>query len=320
MELGRTGQTVSQVALGCMTMGTDTDEQTSQRILDSYLDDGGDFLDTANCYSWWAADAVGGESEELLGRLLSGRRDKVFLATKFGAWVDDPAAARGAVDWPTRESHYEGASAEVVRQAIDESLRRLRTDYVDLYYVHVDLMVTPLEETMQALDDIVKAGKVRYVGWSNVRTWRLERIRGLAERNGWVKPVAVQQQYSYLRPAPGAPFTNKATDEMLDYLRINGDIALVPYSPILRGIYDDAERRVSLPVWQDYAGPDSEDRLAKVAKVAADLGMTGNQVVLAWLLHQGTFPIVGPRTWEHWEAYRPAFDLQLSDEHLALLG
>jgi aryl-alcohol dehydrogenase-like predicted oxidoreductase len=321
MELGRTGQTVSQVALGCMLMGTDTDEQTSQRILDSYFDDGGDFLDTANCYAWWTGpDAVGDESEELLGRLLAGKRDKIFLATKVGGRINDLAGARAAAGWAEMERYYEGTSADTIRRGIDGSLRRLRTDHIDLYYVHVDDMSTPLEETLQALDDIVKAGKARYIGWSNVRTWRLERIRGLAEQHGWVKPVAVQQQYSYLRPAPGASFTNKAGAEMLDYLRSTGDLALVPYSPILRGIYDDAERRVSQPVWEDYAGPDSEERLAKVAKVAADLGVTGNQVVLAWLLHQGTFPIVGPRTWEHWEAYRPAFDLRLSDEHLALLG
>jgi aryl-alcohol dehydrogenase-like predicted oxidoreductase len=319
VELGRTGQTVSQVSLGCMVMGTLTDERTSARILNAYLDAGGDFLDTADCYAWWTGpDAHGGESEELLGRLLSGNRDRVFLATKVSARVKDPDAARAS---DNSQPYYEGAGADVIRRGIDASLRRLRTDHVDLYYIHVDDLTTPLEETLQALDEIVRAGKVRYIGWSNVRTWRLERIRAMAEQHGWVKPVAVQQQHSYLRPAAGVDLTSVVGDDMLHYLRANEDIALIPYSPILRGIYDDEERRVQQSIWQkQYAGPDSEARLANVAKVARELGVTGNQVALAWLLHQDTIPIIGPRTWDQWEAYTPAFDLRLSDEHQTLLG
>jgi aryl-alcohol dehydrogenase-like predicted oxidoreductase len=318
VELGRTGQTVSQVSLGCMVMGTYTDDETSGRILNAYLDAGGDFLDTADCYAWWTSpSAVGGESEELLGRLLGHNRDKVFLATKVSARITDLAAARASGNGA---GFYEGAGADVIRRGIDESLRRLRTDHVDLYYIHVDDLTTPLEETLEALDDVVKAGKVRYIGWSNVRTWRLERIRATAEKHNWTKPVAVQQQHSYLRPAPGVDLTSVVGDDMLHYLRANEDIALIPYSPILRGIYDSPERRMQQPIWQQYAGPDSEARLKNVSKVADELGVTGNQVALAWLLHQGTIPIVGPRTWEQWQGYVPAFDLQLSEEHLAQLS
>ncbi|TCO64776.1 aldo/keto reductase [Actinocrispum wychmicini] len=321
VELGRTGQTVSQVSLGCMLMGTSTDPDTSARILDSYLDSGGDFLDTANCYAWWTGPtATGDESEELLGRLLAGRRDKVFLATKAGGRITDLAGARTATNWEIWQSYFEGAGADTIRRGIDDSLRRLNTDHVDLYYVHVDDMATPLEETLAALDEIVRAGKVRYIGWSNVRTWRLERIRGLAEQHGWPKPVAVQQRHSYLRPVAGTDLTSFVGDEMLHWLRANEDVSLVPYSPILAGLYEDPARRTQDSVWQHYAGADSEARLANVAKVAGELGVTGSQVVLAWLRHQGAIPIIGPRTWEFWEAYRPAFDLTLSAEHLALLG
>lgn len=325
VELGRTGQWVSQVSLGCMTMGTSTDEATSARILDAYLDAGGDFLDTANCYAWWAGPScTGGESEALLGRLLKGRRDRVFLATKVSAQpVDLPAAraaarADGTTDWEARERTYEGASAAVIRREVEESLRRLGTDHLDLYYVHVDLRREPLEETLSALDGLVRSGKVRHIGWSNVRTWRLERIRSLALANGWASPVAVQVQHSYLRPA-GADVPSIAGGELLDWLSQHPDVSLAAYSSLLRGIYDDAAYRESTPIWRVYAGPDSEARLAAVAKVASSLGASGNQVALAWLLHRGVIPLIGPRTWEHYESIAPAFTLALSDEHLSIL-
>jgi aryl-alcohol dehydrogenase-like predicted oxidoreductase len=325
VELGRTGTTVSQVALGCMLMGTTTDEQTSWRMLDAFVDAGGDFLDTANCYSWWHAGSNGGESEEVLGRWLSGRgnRDRVFLATKFSAAITDVSAvfSGGRPDWDLAAQYFEGASAAVARRAIDESLRRLGTDHVDLYYVHVDDRTTPLEETLEALNGLVTAGKVRYIGWSNVRTWRLEQIRQVAAHNGWAAPVAVQQQHSYLRPAPGTDQPGIAGPELLDYLTAHDEMSLVAYSPILQGIYDDPDRRAGHWGWPAYAGPDSEARLSAVAKVAASLGVTGNQVALAWLLHQpGVIPIAGTRTWEQFEAFLPALDVELSPEHLALLA
>ncbi|MFG1638809.1 aldo/keto reductase [Amycolatopsis sp. NPDC049252] len=325
VELGRTGRPVSQVSLGCMTMGTSTDEQTSARILDAYLDAGGDFLDTANCYSWWAAPSyVGGESESTLGKLLRGRRDRVFLATKVSAQPTDLPAARAAIrpdgttDWEARERTYEGASAAVIRRSVEDSLRRLGTDHIDLYYIHVDLRREPLEETLSALDGLVRSGKVRYTGWSNVRTWRLEQIRTLAVAHGWSPPVAVQVQHSYLRPN-GADVPSIAGGELLDWLAAHPDVSLAAYSALLRGIYDDATYRESTPVWRAYAGPDSEARLAAVAKVASSLGATGNQVALAWLLHKGVIPLIGPRTWEHYASIAPAFTLELPEEHMSLL-
>ncbi|MBV1853841.1 aldo/keto reductase [Catellatospora tritici] len=324
--LGRTGEQVSQLALGCMIMGTTTDEQESVRIINRYTYAGGNFLDTANCYAWFTRpDATGAESEELLGRWFAatGRRDEVFLATKGSAmvWDRDGVWRDGAVDWALAGSRFEGTAAATLHRAIDESLRRLRTDHIDLYYVHVDSMATPLEETLQALADIVAAGKARYIGWSNVRTWRLERIRQLCAQHGWPAPVALQQQHSYLRPKAGVDTPSIVGPEQLDYLRHHDDLTLVAFSPILKGVYDSAAKRVGHWAMDNYTGPDAETRLAAVAKVAAEVGATPNQVVLAWLLRSTptVIPLVGPRTLEQYDSAAAALDVELSDDQLALL-
>ena len=123
-------------------------------------------------------------------------------------------------DWTAARQHFDGAGGDNLRRSVDDSLRRLQTDHIDLYYVHVDDRSTPIEETLQALADVVAAGKVRHIGWSNVRTWRLERIRQVAAEHGWPIPVAVQQQHSYLRPRGGLEGNvSVVSDEQLDYLR-----------------------------------------------------------------------------------------------------
>jgi aryl-alcohol dehydrogenase-like predicted oxidoreductase len=326
VELGRTGEQVSQLALGCMLMGTTTDEDSAVTMLDRYLEAGGTFLDTADCYAWWnAPDTSGGQSEELLGRWLArgGRRDRVFLATKGSGVVRNPDAARtpgGGADWSAVE--FVGAGGGTLRHALDASLRRLGTDHVDLYYVHVDDRNTPLEETLEALADLVRAGKTRYLGWSNVRAWRLARIRALCERYGWPAPVAVQQQHSYLRRRAGVSHTSIVDDEQLDHLRAHDDVTLVAYSPILKGIYDHPEKRREHPVMDPYRGPDAEARLAVLAEVAAETGAAPNQVVLAWLLRQtnpAAIPLIGPRTLDQYHAAMPALDVTLTDDQLARL-
>ena len=327
IELGRTGRQVSQLALGAMQMGNATDERDSFHILDRFLEVGGSMVDTADCYEWWVRPGSrGGESEELLGRWMRAgrRRDEVFLATKATAlprYSPDLWAADGTPDWALAERTFEGAGADTLRAALDGSLRRLGTDHVDLYYVHVDDRNTPLEETLEALAGFVQAGKVRYLGWSNVRTWRLERIRQLCERHGWPLPVAVQQQHSYLRPAPGADLTGASivSGEQLDYLREHDDQTLVAYSPILKGVYDSAAKRSGHWMMASYAGPHAEARVAAAAEVAAEVGVTPNQLVLAWLLHQRSprvLPLIGPRTREQFEDALPALDVKLSDEQL----
>jgi aryl-alcohol dehydrogenase-like predicted oxidoreductase len=320
-ELGRTGQQVSQLSLGTMWMGTRTDEPTSFTMLDRYLEVGGSFVDTANCYSWWRIPGTtGGESETVLGRWFASRRnrDRVFLSTKGGGWVSDPDKYRDT-GIPVK---YSGANPATLRAEFDDSLRRLGTDHIDLYYVHVDDLDTPLEDTLELLDRLVRDGKIRYVGWSNVRTWRLERILGLAGRNGWPAPVAVQQQHTYLRPNPGANTRSIVDDEQLDHLRANPKVSLVAYTPILNGVYDDADKRAKEPKMGDYVGPDADARLAVLSEVAGELNVTPNQLVLAWLLHQTSptvIPLTGPRTLEQFDTAMGALDIKLSDEQLARL-
>jgi aryl-alcohol dehydrogenase-like predicted oxidoreductase len=328
VELGRTGEQVSQLALGCMLMGTRTDEESSFRMLDRYTEAGGSFLDTADCYAWWERrGSGGGESEELLGRWFarSGRRDDVFLATKGSALVshhDQVWGDRAEPDWDVARRNFVGAGADTLRRSIDASLRRLGVDHVDLYYVHVDDRSTPLEETLEALAGIVRAGKVRHLGWSNVSTWRLERIRQLCDRYGWPAPVAVQQQHSYLRPRPGVPHLSIVGVEQLDYLRAHDDLTLVAYSPILKGVYDDPAKRRDHYLMQTYRGPDTDARFAALDEVAAEVGATPNQVVLAWLMRQTSPPMVtliGPRTPQQYESALPALDVKLTDEQAARL-
>ncbi|WP_030442141.1 aldo/keto reductase [Actinoplanes subtropicus] len=328
IELGRTGQQVSQLALGAMQMGNATSESDSIRILDRYFEAGGSFVDTADCYEWWARKGGrGGDSEELLGRWMrdGNKRDRVFLATKGSAlphhspelWAED-----GTPNWDLARRTFAGAGAKTLTNALDGSLRRLGTDHVDLYYIHVDDRNTPLEETLEALAGFVRQGKVRYLGWSNVRTWRLERIRGLCERNGWPLPVAVQQQHSYLRPKAGLESASIVDSEQLDYLRANDDQTLVAYSPIVQGVYDSPEKRTSHWMMDSYAGPDADARLTAVTEVAADAGVTPNQLVVAWLLHQTSpriLPLIGPRTPEQLENLLPALDLKLTEEQLTRL-
>jgi aryl-alcohol dehydrogenase-like predicted oxidoreductase len=326
IELGHTGQQVSQLALGAMQMGNATDEADSVRILDRYLEVGGSFVDTADCYEWWASKGSrGGESEELLGRWLRDKRDRVFLATKGSGlphYSSDLWAADGTPDWDLARRTFAGAGRRTLTDALDGSLRRLGTDHVDLYYIHVDDKATPLEETLETLAGFVSAGKVRFLGWSNVRTWRLERIRGLCERNGWPLPVAVQQQHSYLRPKAGLDTASIVDAEQLDYLRDNSDQTLVAYSPIVKGVYDDASKRAGHWMMANYAGPDADARLAAVTEVAAEAGVTPNQLVLAWLLHQSAprvLPLIGPRTPQQFEDALPALDVKLTEDQLTRL-
>jgi aryl-alcohol dehydrogenase-like predicted oxidoreductase len=329
IELGTTGEQVSQLALGCMLMGTMTNEEESRTILQRYLDSGGSLLDTANCYTWWSGPgSVGGESERLLGRWLreSGQRQRVFLATKGGAMLRNPALhwkGAGEPDWESARRDFEGAGAATLQRSLDASLRGLQTDYVDLYYVHVDDWVTPLEETLDVLAGMVRAGKVRHIGWSNVRTPRLEKILRLCRENGWPAPVAVQQQHTYLRPRPGGDHTSIVDDSQLDFLRAHPELRLIAYSPILKGLYDDDDKRRGHWLMSSYAGPDSEARLAVLAEAARALGARPNALVLAWLLHASSpcvIPLIGPRTAEQLEHSLAALSIELPAELLARLN
>ena len=198
VRLGDTGEQVSALSLGCMYLGTRSDQERSYALLDRYVGAGGTFLDTANCYSFWIDGATGDESELMLGRWMKarGNRDALFVATKVGS---RPAFAGGR--WP---EDAQGLSAAAIVEDVEHSLRRLQTDRIDLYYAHLDDRPTPLEETMEAFARLARAGKIRHVGCSNTATWRVERARQISRAHGWPAYCCVQQKYTYLRPArPG---------------------------------------------------------------------------------------------------------------------
>ena len=326
LQLGTTGEHIGSLALGAMLFGTTTDEQTAGRMLDRFADSGGTHVDTANCYCWWAGPQyVGDESEEVIGRWLARtrRRDEMFIATKGSGRIPNPARllTGGVPDWERARSSYEGAGADTLRAALDGSLRRLQTDHIDLYYVHVDDRRTPLEETLETLHSFVVAGKVRHIGWSNVRTWRLERARALATANAWTVPIALQQQHSYLQPAGGIETLSVVGDEQLDYLAAHDDLTLFAYSPTLGGSYDDDAKWAGH--WQRaerYATPSNDERRRLVHKLAGEVGCTPNQLALAWLMARPRVsPITGVRTYEQFAQNLAAAEVELPEQVLAQL-
>ena len=232
------------------------------------------------------------------------------------AW---PAGAPAA-DWS--RTRFAGAGAGSLRDALEGSLRRLGTDHVDLYYVHVDDRNTPLEETLASLAAFVWEGKVRYLGWSNVRSWRLERIRALCAANGCPQPVAVQQQHTYLA-APSRSDVSVVGAEQLDYLaERGGELSLVAYSPLMKGLYDlPAEQRARTIESGGWPGPPSA-RLAVLDAVAAEVGATPGQVVLAWMAAQESprvIPLIGSTRVGRYREARQAMELALTGGQLSRL-
>ncbi len=313
IPFGKTGLSVSALCLGCMYFGTLLDEQTSWQMADQYFEAGGRFFDTANNYAFWINGQRGGESEDVLGRWMKERqnRDQLFLATKVGA--------RPTLNGAGFE-HAEGLSALAITRAIDESLTRLGTDYLDLYYAHIDDRTTPLEETLEAFDRLVKAGKVRYIGCSNIRAWRIEQARGISAAHNWASYCCVQQRYTYVRPGAGTDFSPQVSvnDDLLDYCKTYDDLALLAYSPLLGGAYTRSDR----PFPPEYSGPDTAARLRALRTVSSQLGATLNQVVLAWLLHSRpvALPLIAASTGEQLQENIDALKLQLSPEQMALLS
>ena len=221
--LGRTGLKVSRLCLGAMTFGWSADEPTSHRILDAALDTGINFVDTADIYSSWVEGNRGGESETIIGSWLKGRaRRSVIIATK----------ARGRMwDGPNGE----GLSRVHLLQAVEDSLRRLQTDYIDLYQVHWPDDQTPLEETLSALDSLVRAGKVRYIGASNYPAWLLCKTL-------WVSDVHHLARFDCLQPHYSL-FNRAEFERELQPLCLDQGIGVIPYSPLAAGFLTGKYRR-----------------------------------------------------------------------------
>jgi aryl-alcohol dehydrogenase-like predicted oxidoreductase len=305
--LGRTGLRVSPLALGTMTFGDPSwgaDDETSTAILERYLDAGGNFIDTANAY-------MGGRSEEVLGAYLGKHprlRDRLVVASKFALSMDPGDPNNG------------GTSRKAVRHHVEESLRRLGTDYLDLYWQHNWDRHTPLEETVSALDDLVRAGKVRYAGLSDTPAWAVARMATLAEWRGWANFAAVQVEYNLLeRTSEGELFG------------VAGELGLgvMPWSPLANGVLTGKYTRDNLApegagrglfvgrhlTERTFGLLDELDRVA----VAHDAPVAA--VALAWVRQQPlvTSTIIGARTVAQLDANLASLDVELTPAELDLL-
>ena len=236
-------------------------------MLDLFREQGGTFIDTGNFYAAWLPGCQGGESESTIGQWMKerGKRNEMAISTKLG--FDYPGCPGGL------------NKAEIEREC-EKSLQRLRTDRLDLYYAHRDDPQTPLEETMEAFDRLIRAGKVRAIGASNLRVWRIAEANAVAAAHGWAGYSAIEQRHTYLRPRHGADFGPQVPihEDMKSFCNAHG-ITLIAYSALLQGAYTRPDR--SVPV--QYAGVDSDARLEVLKDAAGEAGATLNQVVIAWM-------------------------------------
>ncbi|NUR92034.1 MAG: aldo/keto reductase [Nonomuraea sp.] len=301
------------IALGTIPFGTAVSLKDTFALLDRFHEAGGTRLDTANNYPFWVEGRTGDESEEAIGAWMAarGNRDEIFVSTKGGA--------RPTVAGDRTLDSAEGLSSAAVARAAEGSLRRLRTDYVDLYWSHIEDRSVPLMETLGALNTLAEQGKVRALGASNIATWRLERARNVSGARGWMPYTAVQLRHTYLRPRPFTKLAEGAhtlaSDETFDYVAAEPDLSLWLYNTLMAGAYTRADR----PVPEIYDHPGTARRLAVLREVAGELGATPNQVVLAWLLADGHVPIVGVSTMAQLEEAIGAADLKLDPELRARL-
>jgi aryl-alcohol dehydrogenase-like predicted oxidoreductase len=289
--LGRTGYSVSPICLGTMTFGAQTDEAAARSMVDLCLERGINFFDTANVYN-------AGRSEEILGRLLAGRRDRVVLATKVGNKMSD-------------QPHDHGLARAAIVKGIEDSLRRLQTDYVDLYYLHQPDYTVPLEETLGVMDELVRAGKVRWIAASNYAAWQLAAMLWLAEKYGWQPVAVVQPMYNLL--------ARGIEQELLPMCRQFG-LAVVPYNPLAGGLLTGKHppqaplagtRFTRMPIYKDrywhQANFEAVQRLSEIANAA---GRSLTRLSLGWLLHHTDMAsiILGASKLAHLEENLAALD------------
>ncbi|WP_342044488.1 aldo/keto reductase [Bacillus sp. OTU530] len=309
--LGKTGLRVSELCLGTMTLGRETSEQDSFKILDHFVDEGGNFIDTADVYSR-------GISEEIVGKWLRDKqRDDLVVATKVRF-----AMGEGPNDL--------GLSRKHILSAVKESLRRLGTDYIDLYQVHAWDPRTSLEETLSTLNDLVREGLVRYIGASNFKGWQLQKAIDISRQNSWESFICLQPQYNLLC---------RATEWELIDVCINEGLGVIPWSPLrggwLSGKYTRdmltppdntrvaiAEKEGWGESWKNYNNDNTWNVLDTLYAVAEESQKTPAQVALNWLLNQPgvTAPIIGARTMEQLEANLGSAGWSLTSEQIARLN
>jgi aryl-alcohol dehydrogenase-like predicted oxidoreductase len=302
VRLGRSGLKVSRLCLGTMTFGLQTDEAGAIAILDKAFDAGVYFLDTADVYPLGGGVERAGRTEDIIGRWLRGKRDQVVLATKgFGQTGGMP------FDVGNSRKHLVGA--------LESSLRRLGTDYVDVYQLHRYDPETPLEETMETLDDLVRAGKVRYVGCSNFAAYRLAKANGIAELHGWSRFVSVQPRYNLLF---------RVIERDLLPLAVEDAIGVIPYNPIAGGLLSgkhdvkagpaEGTRFNSSAASELYRQRYWHERMfatvEEFVKIAAREGVHPVTLAVAWVMQRPgvTSPIIGASRAEQLDASLAALD------------
>jgi aryl-alcohol dehydrogenase-like predicted oxidoreductase len=300
--LGRSGLRVSPICLGTMTFGNEidwgSDKDGSRSVFERYLERGGNFLDTANFYTL-------GTSEKWLADFIGDRRDQLVIATKYSLTMrrGDPNAS--------------GNHRKNLVQSLEASLRRLRTDYIDLYWVHIWEYRTPVDEVMRALDDAVRAGKVLYVGISDAPAWVVAQANTMADLRGWTPFVALQIKYNLIERTP--------EHELIPMARQLG-IGVTPWSPleggVLSGKYNSPDKKPDAARHVQHKLSERNLSIAKaVSDVAAAAGRTPAQVALNWLVNQPgvTSPIIGARTLEQLDDNLGALDFTLEEVQLKQL-
>lgn len=316
-NLGKTGLKVSRLCLGCMTYGVPErgdhawtlPEADSRPLIKQALDLGINFFDTANVYSE-------GTSEEIVGRALRdfAKRDDIVLATKVNFPVIGGAAGTGT------SANRKGLSRKAIVTELEDSLRRLGTDYVDLYQIHRWDYTTPIEETLEALHDMIKAGKVRYIGASSMYAWQFAKALYTADLHGWTRFVSMQNHVNLLN--------REEEREMLPLCAAEG-IGVIPWSPLARGRltrdWDESSSRQQTDKFglTLYKNVDDADRkvVERVAEIAARRGIPRAQVALAWLIQKPviTAPIIGASKPHHLTDAVAALSVDLSKEEIAAL-
>jgi aryl-alcohol dehydrogenase-like predicted oxidoreductase len=310
--LGRSGLRVSEICLGTMTFGEEwgwgSSKEESHGIYDRYRELGGNFLDTANLYT-------NGTSELLLGEFMQGHRDEMVLATKYTNAV------------PGRDPNAAGNHRKSMMQAVEASLRRLQTDRIDLYWMHIWDRLTPAEEVMRGFDDLVRQGKILYVGVSDAAAWWIAKANTLAELRGWSSFCALQIEYSLLERTPERELLPMAADLGLSvtaWSPLAGGLLSGKYRVTKEGIKSEngKSRMDNLDMQQFAQNPDRTNRAVDALRaVAKQAGHSPAQVALAWLRHRKppVIPIVGARKLDQLEANLSIVDLKLSTDQLHAL-
>ena len=308
--LGNSGLMVSELCLGSMIFGEENERGTSpqdaQQLIHAYLDAGGNHIDTANVYA-------SGKSERIIGKALKGKRGQVVLATK--------------VRFPMGEgANEQGLSRVHIQDSVEASLKRLDTEVIDLLYMHCWDPITPIEESLRAFEDLVRAGKVRYIGVSNFKAWQLMKSLALSDTNQWARYIAAQYQYSLLE--------RNIEDEISSLCEAEG-VSLVPWGPLgggfLSGKYQPGDKPESgrlaiMPEeteesWERRNSERNWNILAAVDELAQSKGATQAQIALAWVMAQPAVrsTIMGVRTMAQLEANLTATEITLSPEELGRL-